>query len=162
MEECGKYQRPTHYTWGEEGMKDKSVAWCRCRKACPARCELWARHPDRWGGVELKVSSWMNDGATTTKATQTTEEMYRFSLLTSLSITHFASLPLMNERRRDSGHFGGSETWARSCLCVCCAVRWGSFSSTLLPCFLPSPSTPKTFHCTMHTHKATNEQSQQL
>lgn len=55
---------------------------------------MWARHTDRWGCVELKVSPWMPDGITTKRGTQATEEVHRFSHLTSLSLCFSPSVTL--------------------------------------------------------------------
>lgn len=51
--------------------------------------------------LELKVSFWMPDGITTTGGTQASEEVHRFSLLTSLSFSPSVTLrvgPLTNRQ----------------------------------------------------------------
>lgn len=89
-EECTKYPRTKLFGGG--GVKGKLVAYCRWGWAHPAWCEPWARHADRWGGVELKVSSWVPDWITTMRGTRATEDVCRFSLLTSLSLSRHQSL----------------------------------------------------------------------
>lgn len=86
-EECSMSYLHIKMSCGERG-KISSVLQNGVRGGLDATCE--PRHTDRWGGVKLKVSSWMPDGIPAQRGTQVTEEMPRFSRL-SFVISHCAT-----------------------------------------------------------------------
>ena len=104
-----------------------------------------ARHTDRWGGVELKVSSWTPDGITTKWGTRTTEEVPPDISLLSLATSHSASSPLMNGRWGASGHFGCSGNLSQVSSLFGAAGTWAEADFYVSLWFHPLQSLSKTF-----------------